>query len=850
MERIHAGYTVHHGLLEREELRRSFDAVGENSVSIVTAPTGYGKTTMLRQWSEEAVEWKTVWLTLSDRDQDPVSFLRRFFQTLKEAGVNVTESVEDALVMSYQRRHTVPVTPLMEVLQLMKEPVVLLVDEADHLSHPVLVSWLEQLLLERNHQLKLCLISRAALPLKLHRLKLHGGVKHWSRQDFQFSLEETKQFLLQEGAGLSEEDLERVHHFLEGWPAGVKLSSLYFQHEPEATAASFLQDDTTDVSYYLVEEVVMSQSIDVQKFMIYTARLFPKMNAELCDYVLEREDSYYMIRYLREINAFLHRIPEEHGWYRYHQLMKAAVTSRCSVSEETERAFHYRAFEWYESRDMMGEAVEHLLQGQWWDAAEAYMQKVSLLLLKSGEVETLLRWTKAFPLSYQKNSAPVLLIQAWSAALHHMNRRAREILAAIEASFSDDIETMAEVHVIRIYMAFLDNEPRHSLDRFRQAVEEGIEETSYLQESVVLNFGETCLLRSRLGCRGNLFLTYDIFTQLRWMFTSRQMILLGYGSAMLGEIMYEWNQRHLVNYYVHRGIDLGVRHYHLGVLFPTCWLGVRQALAVNNLEEAYGIVDLLEDTMENSEEVSAHWRDLCACIRIRVAEHSGDDTMLETWYEQKVFVQSYVAAKEFEQITGVRVLLHMGRYREAVEWIGKLLAGAYRERRYASVIELEMLLASARVRLNEPAEASLHFRRALKQGMEYGYTRTILDAAPLEPLLRTLSDQDRAYISPSYIQMLRTAAGIQPEQAVAAQAAGRTADVTEEAMAPPTTVSGQLSYREQQVLFHMAKGLTNKQIADVLQVAVGTVKSYSHHIYDKLGVRNRGEAVKIWFLKE
>ena len=401
-------------LVTRPRLLARLDAGLDGKLTLLSAPAGFGKTTLVSQWIAERSTHQSdqhplppvAWVSLDSGDNDPVRFWR-YVMTACQAWQAMPG--QSALMLF----HTAPQSPLEAVLtlflnelsQLPRKGLLVLED-----YHVITTSQIhETLTFVLDHlptTLHLVIITRVDPPLPLPRWRAHNDLCELHIEDLRFSREETQTFLQQTMPfPLSREVIMHLDTHLEGWVTGLRLVTLTLQGrmtqqevELEQVLATFSGNHRHLLEYF-VTEVLDAQPEPLQVFLLHTSVLH-RLTGSLCDAVTGRNDSEQLLEAMERAGLFL--IPLEGGgrWYRYHTLFAEAMQyeARRRLGDEAVRSCLSRASVWYEHHGMLTEAVEAALEAQAFARAAVLLEQIIRphYVQEVYEYHTISRWLDAF----------------------------------------------------------------------------------------------------------------------------------------------------------------------------------------------------------------------------------------------------------------------------------------------------------------------------------------------------------------------------------------------------------------------------------------------------------------------
>ena len=385
------------GLLDRGDLIELLDRAVTKRLTVISAPPGSGKTSLLRAWADRSTNHRRVAFVSVDRDQQDA---QRFWSAILDAIRGPARSVDP-------EKQSAPTAALdddqlvdrvvSEVAEQV-EPVVLIIDDLHELRSADALAQLEHLLAILPSSARVVLSSRRDPSIRLHQLRLAGELAEIRAGDLQFTERETRELLASSGIGLSAAGSAALHRRTEGWAAGLRLAviSLSGHPDPERFVAEFSGTDRAIVEY-LMAEMLERQPSEVQSMLLRTS-LVDRMNGELADLLAGRSGSEQILLELEEANAFVVSLDAQRTWFRYHQLLAdfLRLELRRTLADEVPD-LHRRAAQWFADRGEVVEAVRQTLAaGDWPDAARLVADH-SFRWVLDGQAGTIRAVLQAFP---------------------------------------------------------------------------------------------------------------------------------------------------------------------------------------------------------------------------------------------------------------------------------------------------------------------------------------------------------------------------------------------------------------------------------------------------------------------
>ncbi len=382
------------GQVERPDLVASLTTATDCKLVLVTAPTGYGKSTSLAQWADTDPR-VVVWLSVDHLDDDPVWFLRHLVLSL-DLHQPVADDIAEPLMRATPPIHTVVLPRLGRALLARTSPMVLIIDDA-HLVHSRdTLDCLRAVLDHLPTGSTLVLSGRSTPDLPLGRLRLHHQLAEFGSAELAMTLPEAESLMLECGVELSPLDLRDLHDQTEGWPAGLALAALAATGDGSPEISGFGGDHRL-VADYLHEELLAGLPAETSAFLT-RASVLPRLSGPLCDAVLETTGSGLMLeRLARSKNLFVVPLDDTGGWYRFHHLFADLLRADLHAQDPaTERDLHLRASKLAEHEGDLDGAIRHAAAAAAIDRAADLMLGNALIYGGRGRNATVGLWLDLF----------------------------------------------------------------------------------------------------------------------------------------------------------------------------------------------------------------------------------------------------------------------------------------------------------------------------------------------------------------------------------------------------------------------------------------------------------------------
>ncbi len=891
-------------------IERLNEGLGQNQgfgrkLTLLSAPAGFGKTTLLSSWIDDlqppATNRKLVenrqseivnrvaWLSLDDGDNDVVRFLAYVIAALQTVETNIGKGTLGMLKSPQPPPAESILTSLLNEIAALPDRLILVLDDYHLIETQPIHDALTFLLEHPPPQIHLVIATRDDPHLPLARLRARGQLTELRATDLRFTSAEAAEFLNQTmGLNLSAEDIAALETRTEGWITGLQLAAISIQRHKDVTG--FIQSFSGSHHYvldYLVEEVLEQQSESVQTFLLQTAVL-NKLTGSLCDALTGQDNGQQTLEMLERANLFIVSLDQERQWYRYHHLFVDLLRRRLHErGSEHIPQLHCRASEWYEQNGLVNEAVDHALAAEEFKRAAYLIEGAAETLWGYGEQTQLLRWLEMLPAEQVTSRPHLCIFHAWGLFANGQLQAAELSLQAVEQAMGsaadgeatsdtpnqppdpDRVKMQGRVAVIRAFMAFFRGDIPGIIQFSRQALEYLPEQDSAWRSSAAIALGDAHDLngdlvetnQARLIAMKESKATGNIYL----------ILTAGLKLALAQRVQGRLQQaidicRQQLNLVNENGLSQAAM---TGLLFAI-WGEVLAEL--NDLDRAIQYTQKGTKLAENGNNMAGlGW---CYVCLVRVLFSTGDmvgaEGIIQKWGEiaQKSDVPPWLT----DQLAAwqARIWLTQGKLTATAQWAYEY--GLNTEKILPFVHESkQMVFARLLIAQGHLDEATGLLMRLLKVAEEGGRTMREIEILTLQALAhQTHSDIAQAMAALKRALFLAEPGGFvrvfvdeglpMVHLLYKALSQGIAPDYVRQLLAaypvvePEQTGSSKmhpsqpeliepLSERELEVLQLIAKGRTNQEIATRLYLSLHTVKVHARNIYGKLGVKNRTQAV-------
>ncbi len=846
-----------------------------HTLTLVSAPAGFGKTTLLLNLNSQISNLKMTWLSLDEGDNDPARFLTYLVAALNAIRADVGETVLGLLQAPQPPPPQTILTALINDLATLSAPFALVLDDYHVITRQPIHEAMTLLIDHLPAQMHLVILTRADPPLPLARLRARNQLTEIRAADLRFTSDEAAAFLNQVmGLNLSANDIAALETRTEGWIAGLQLAALAMQGtlsmQDRQDVRDFVAEFTGGHHYivdYLVEEVLSRQPDPVREFLMQTS-ILDRMTGPLCDALTGRTDGQATLEKLERSNLFVSALDDERRWYRYHHLFADVLRSHLRQAQPAlVPELHRRAAEWHEHNGWVAQALNHTLAAGDQERAARLVEQNAMSMLMRGELMTLLNWIEA--IESQSRDRPWLYVyQAWTYTLIKRLERVEPMLLEAERHVSSDVPAaeaevmLGHVFAIRAYMAGLRGDARHSIEWARRAQEHLPEGNLAVRSVVALTLGNVCALSGDLaGARrafaeagragqavgnlnvavgglsalaqllieqGQLFQAVETYHQSLQLATLPNGRLLPVGASAhvgLSLVSYEWNDLPAASHHANQIIELGQKWGNVDNLTAGYIMQARTRRAQGDPDGAQAAMQEVA-RLTRTQSSAPRFGSWVEAWRVRAWLAENNLEAAARWARDSGLTNGDqdLYPRYYEYLVLARLSLAQHDPEAALSLLERLLQSAEAGGRTGHVIEILILWALASQARDDIPQALLALERALALAEPEQYMRVFLDEG--DSLANLLRHAGSRGIAPDYVtRLLSSMTG----------ASGKPPG--EQPLVEP------LSKRERQVLRLIADGLSNQAIADKLVLSIGTIKAHTASIYGKLNVTGRTHAV-------
>ncbi len=832
----------------RSRLFERLDEGRKSRLTLICAPAGFGKTTLVSDWIRSS-DVQATWISLDEGDNQPIRFWRYMAAAFDSVDQGVAENVLQALTQLASLDGEQAIRLFVSNLQRLPKPITLVLDDFHVIRDKGILRGLSFLVNHLPETIHLCLISRTYPEFDLSRLETNGRVVSVLLDELRFNEWEGRMFYrncmqLEWDEAVTAQLVRKT----EGWIAGLKLAALSSRskgHEAKDPLREF-SGDLRQVENYLLQEVFRRLDASMQLFLMKCSVL-NRWNASLCQAVTGCESSPY-IESLEQGQLFVVPLDAKGDWYRFHHLFAEFLRKQLKKHHpDSTPDLYLRAGNWYRDRQLAEEAIDYYLLGRHYNQAIELLKELAAGAVNRGW-SVLREWLSSIPNTILLQHPLLYFSYALSLSTSGQGYLAERKLQEAERWYEEESAHWNEpeqssylgwLHYVRGYtMVFFHHDFKGAMEHFRLSGQ-------YAPDGVVLIYGKEDAPLQALDARSYAVksghwspeVAIPIAMQMTDLFQKVNPLFLGRLFSHHGELSYFWNDLQQSEYYAAKALkwieQLPTRSEFERI--PSYILRARLMAAKGQSEAAQNI---LHSGVEWMKRMNAQRGILLLETELaRLALMEGDATSASAWLERYSFSSSDMISvyQLYEYEVLARVLIAHDRLDEAGKLLERLQGLAEVELRpidEAEVLAIHSLLLKRQGRIES---ALLKLDEALSKAETNSLVRVFIDEGPemAELLLELIAARQQGQYRGRWPNSLTFARKV---------LSGFGMEGIPEEMATP--LAAMLTPREMDVLRCMREDLSARQIAERLQIGYETVKTHCSRIYGKLGVSSRLKAIE------
>jgi len=834
-------------VVRRDRLYDLLDEGKHRKLSIISAPAGYGKTTLVASWIVSR-NLNCKWITL-DRFDTSVNQLASYLYLLFEK--QTAGLTGDELTI---------ITKVLNRLSLIHEEIILVLDDY-HLAESAEIRDLTSLLIEYSpHNFHIVIITRVDPQLKISRLRGQRELLELKESDLRFTMIETSQFFTQiTPLSLDSQQIATIVESTEGWVAGLQIiASSMTEGDASKDISQQLKWNNRYLLDYLVEEVLTDVDPQVKEFLLKIS-ILERLNADVCNAVTHRNDSQQILEYLEHHNLFLSPLDNEHRWYRLHNLFSDLLFSRCvNQYGDQLKSFYEKAADWSICHEHYVDAIDYMFKAQDGQAAAKLIDRYAFEILKQGNIKSLMKWTMELPDSLCKEhaitmffhawieinegrsdfrtdlllddierrfpSSPFCMLRSYIAMLRGNSQKALQIAIKAKDTLSSPYSFIGGIINFTTALAQIsNNEIKEALSLLRETFERALSDGNTLIAVMSLDYRARVFVhKGDLDRAETLYkrasrLSTDTIGAYRW--------LAGSSLTGIGEICRLRGDYELAEQYFHKGLSVSANwvdfqniNAHIGL--AQIWaFKQREQEAFEEIDEAQRLAKRLSVTLFDDRLVEYYHNLLLLRFGYieEVSSHAFPSFGVDSLSHNISYLELYTSFCEL--LLAARLSLAQHNYEESISLAKAIDELALQLTWPIQSLEARLILIQSYWNMEESPLYEPLLHEALKFSALHQIIQLWVDEGePMKEILQSMSSFEN---NKSFVRHLLSCFY---------QSEGSNADKL-------------LSSRELEVLSLCAQGLTNKEIASQLCLSERTIKWHSSNIYHKLNVKNRAQAI-------
>jgi LuxR family transcriptional regulator, maltose regulon positive regulatory protein len=862
--------------------KRLFDKIDTTPTKLVlvAAPAGFGKSTVVLDWLRTNRS-TFAWLSLDESDNDPRLFYQYFLSALHTIRPTFGEKLIPVLKGSTVPSAETIMTHLVNELNAYQSAIKLVLDDYYFIEEREIHSALNFFLDHLPPNVQLIISTRVDPMLPLYRMRAKGELIEIRERDLRFTPDEAHDFFGTLHIHLSLEDSGQLTARTEGWIAGLQLAAVSIQDV--RNVKNFIDSFTGTNRYildYLLEEVLNHQSKEVQSFLLQTS-ILKRFNADICNTITGGMNAQLILDFLERSNLFLIALDENREWFRYHHLFSELLQYRLrqlypGLIEE----LHHNASVWFEERGNIHDAINYALHIKNYERVAYLLDIYGTYFLSRSELSTLINYERKLPAGISSQYPRLLIAKAWALMLMH---KAGDIDTALETAeslvndhasrYASEVISFTKLHIatIRAFILRLRGNLRESLDASLNVLEEIPSSDVMIRGLLTFNVGRVYMkqgyaekaiatLERAFGDNfnaKNYYVSMAILGQTGYLYSvteslhkARQKLeesiafadtkglaglpAAGYIYYQLGRVLYHINEFDRALEILERAVKLGELGNEPDILCNALIISSRIYAIKGEHGKAMELFSRAEG-IEKSTHISLYEIDIIN-ERADLAFLLNDLEWVERWMKEIEALQTpeFTVIDERRYLIMIRYLIQTDEYDKAYTLINELRTRAQERGRHHILLQLDVFEAISLWARGKRKAALPVLAHGLEKASETGYTRVLLNIGqPLQSLVSIVRDEPSLTLVARHYADALLALFTQLSSAEISTIPKFRQNLTEP-----------LTEREQEVLYYISENYSNKELASTLFVSLDTVKTHLRHIYGKLGVNSRKEAVR------
>jgi LuxR family maltose regulon positive regulatory protein len=438
--------TLRPDLVNRPRLLKKLNEGVKGKISLLSAPPGFGKTTLLCEWIQQK-KFSAAWFSIDEGDNDPASFLAYMIAALQTIDKSWGRASLELLHSPQQSSYESVIIALINSFASFPKKFALVLDDYHLIQTKSIHTMLDFLIDYLPPNMHLVLATRSDPPLSISRLRSLNQLTELRAKDLSFTSDEILLYFAEKlKVDLSIEDITLLQSRTEGWITGLQLAALSMQGRKDISAfVAKFSGDNRYIMDYLMEEVLHRQPAQIQEFLLLTSILDP-MSGALCDTVTGQKNSQQMLNMLEKSNLFIFSLDEERNWFRYHRLFADSLRQRLQHKHgKAVPELHRRACEGYDKNGLKYEAVDHALAAGDFDRAAFLLEDMAETVWDRGQQIKLAQWFGRLPKRIISSRPQLCVFYARSLIMSGNQEEAEQCLGSVEQILDSSSEEIVEI---------------------------------------------------------------------------------------------------------------------------------------------------------------------------------------------------------------------------------------------------------------------------------------------------------------------------------------------------------------------------------------------------------------------